>query len=143
MMEKSSPLSCEDSVVETIRTSRIMRRNQTPGTASGIEMHKVWKVVRKTYSEDEFRQALRTMLSTGRIVGWYGSYCNNSGRSFKRKLTVAPGDWHATTGVVNFDYQSIGKEHLGTAQLYVTADGLSDELLKLIGTDGSTVTANL
>jgi hypothetical protein len=121
--------TCEDFVIQTIRTIRIRRTNQTPGTASGVELHKVWKIVSNFYTETEFRAAVKHMLKAQILVGWYSSYQN--GRTLKIKMEHIPTNWDIKKGQRR-SYIYNNSEWVHTAQLHITEDGLSPSICTLI-----------
>ena len=143
-MSDTSPLpSCEDFVVETIRTVRIKRHNQAPNTASGAEVQRIWKVVSEFYSEDDFRAAVKTLLADGRLVGWYRVYLGPVRRTSKRKFLEFAEDWDLTKSPYGHYYKDTDEERVGNAQLHVTEDGLGETVRKITGTNSPTAAAIL
>lgn len=113
--------ACEDFVIATIRTIRKVRpTQQTPGTAPGVEIRRIWATVRKSYNETDFRAALNILLEDGRLTGIF----HHDGHV--DRLEAVPEDWTLSAGV----YKRVG-DYVTSAVLYVTADGLAEKVLKV------------
>ena len=145
MSNTSSLPSCEDFIIAAIRSKRIKRVRQTPNTAPGIELHKVWSVAQEFYTENDFRRAINRLLQNGQLVGVKrGAFLGSRIRSFKDKLTDLPDDWDLAMQQREGTCYKWDKTVLvGTVRLYVTADGLSDTVRRVTKTDSSAASAIL
>lgn len=86
-------ISCAVYAVDTIRKIRKNPPNLDAGTKAGVQMHRLWAVVSKRYSEQEFRLALGTLLQEGVLFSRWETCVwidkNSAGYSYDRKRRVA------------------------------------------------------
>ena len=144
MSNKSSLPSCEDFIIAAIRSKRIKRVRQTPNTAPGIELHKVWSVAQEFYAENDFRRATNRLLQNGQLVGVKEGAYLGSFRSFKDKLTDLPDDWDlAKQQREGTAYKFDETVRVSTVSLYVAADGLSDTVRRVTKTGSPAASAIL
>ncbi len=60
--------SCAEYILAAIRATRPERKGLKPGTSSGRSLRSIFSITSEFYSEEEFRQGLKALLDSGRVL---------------------------------------------------------------------------
>lgn len=60
--------TCADFIVAAIREIRCRSANLKPGTCAGVAMYKVYGIASEVYTDEEFREGLKTLMESDSVI---------------------------------------------------------------------------
>ncbi len=141
---------CSEFIIEAARSLRQKPNRIRPPTASaGVALRRLYDIARDVYSEEEFRQGVKTLLNDGAVVvvARQGElecvdgqeHSKQTGPSRDVKVSALPeqlpfgfGKWYLNESNLSVAAQVAGKyRSYHSILLYVVADGLPDKVSNL------------
>lgn len=139
---------CKTCIVEIIRKKRPTHLKNGKNTKAGIALHRVWKVCAVNYSEEQFTDALNTLIAEQILVAvchFYRMRRSNAlistGQDYIETIPVEAVTasirrrWMCDTAGNTIINNDLNDPHLKVNRivLYVLADGLPEKVIKQCG----------